>query len=149
LTNPVTGLPEGTLVDERLRDCLVNQDWAILLVRIKNLDAFRDVYGFVASDDVLRAVSLMIRNILREVSNVTDMIGQWSPSEFIVFTSPGKQAALSEQIRLRLEQCLEFFYPLKDRDVKQPSSAHLKIDLRQYSQVDGPVSSLDELKSKL
>ena len=32
LTNPVTGLPEGQLVDERLRECLQSQEWAALVV---------------------------------------------------------------------------------------------------------------------
>ena len=30
LTNPVTGLPEGDLVDERLRECLQTKGWAVL-----------------------------------------------------------------------------------------------------------------------
>ena len=61
VTNPVTNLPEGPIVDERLSDCLESEDWAIMLVTLENLDTFREAYGFVASDDVLRAVSLMVR----------------------------------------------------------------------------------------
>lgn len=67
LTNPVTGLPEGPLVDERLEACLARDGWALLLVSLENLEGFRESYGFVASDDVLRAIHLMIRNAIREL----------------------------------------------------------------------------------
>jgi len=65
LTNPVTGLPEGTLLDERLSECLESDGWALLQISLENLDAFREAYGFVASDDVQRAVSLMTFNAVR------------------------------------------------------------------------------------
>jgi DNA-binding response OmpR family regulator len=62
LTNPITALPEGVLVDERLRECLEGGEWALLSISIQNVDRFREMYGFVTSDDVLRAVSLMVHN---------------------------------------------------------------------------------------
>jgi hypothetical protein len=42
------------LVDERLAECLESDGWSILLVELEHLDAFHEVYGFIASDDVLR-----------------------------------------------------------------------------------------------
>jgi len=47
VTNPVTNLPEGLLVDERLNDCVSTGDWAIMLISLQNLDVFRENYGFV------------------------------------------------------------------------------------------------------
>ena len=35
---------------------LEDDGWAIFLISLENLDVFRESYGFVASDDVLRAV---------------------------------------------------------------------------------------------
>jgi len=55
LTNPVTGLPETAMVDERLKQCLKQTDWAVLVVSLLNLDVFREAYGFVASDDLVRS----------------------------------------------------------------------------------------------
>jgi DNA-binding response OmpR family regulator len=69
LTNPVTGLPEGGLVDEKLSEILGKDGFALLSVSIDNMDAFREAYGFVASDDVLRAISFMIMNTMRETSH--------------------------------------------------------------------------------
>ncbi len=116
LTNPVSGLPEGTLVDERLEECLQKSNMALLFVSLENLEAFRDLYGFVASDDVLRAVSLMIRNAMQEVGGASDFLGHVTASEFVLVLSPDTTSTLSDRIVNRLEQSLDYFYPIRDRD---------------------------------
>jgi PleD family two-component response regulator len=116
LTNPVTSISDGVLVDEHLGECLQKLDWAMLTVSLKNLDDFREAYGFVASDDVLRAVSLMVQNAIREIGGTEDFVGHLSPTDFVLITSPERVELLGERIRNRLEQSLEYFYPIKDRD---------------------------------
>ncbi|MGC8857277.1 MAG: response regulator transcription factor, partial [Anaerolineae bacterium] len=49
LTNPISGLPEGALVDERLNEMLQSENWAALMVSLENMEPFREAYGFVAS----------------------------------------------------------------------------------------------------
>lgn len=149
LTNPVTGLAEGVLVDERLSECLDERDWALLLISLENLDNFRESYGFVASDDVQRAVSLMIHNALRGVGGPNDFLGHLGPSEFILVTSPGNISALIERIRTRLDQSLDYFYPLKDRDQEGRINKRLSVWMSQLSAQDGPFSDLDQIKAEL
>ena len=43
LTNPVSGLPEGALVDEHLDKCMKKGDLALLLISLEHLDAFREL----------------------------------------------------------------------------------------------------------
>ena len=147
LTNPVTGLAEGALVDERLMECLESNEWAMLMVSIENLDHFRESYGFVASDDVQRAVSLMIHNAMRGVGGSNDFIGQLSAMQFVLVTTPNLIAALTERIRSRLDQSLDYFYPLKDRGTS--AGEHLFIQLSHLSAKDGPFKDLEDLKQKL
>jgi len=85
------------------------------MISIENLDVFRETYGFVASDDVLRAVGLMIRNAVRDLGNPQDFIGHNGPAEFLVVTDQAVSSTLNERITTRLRQSLEYFYPLKDR----------------------------------
>jgi len=60
LTNPVTGLYRtARWWIERITECLHRFTWTMLIVSLENLENFRETYGFVASDDVMRAVSLM------------------------------------------------------------------------------------------
>ncbi|MBN1666967.1 MAG: response regulator [Anaerolineales bacterium] len=149
VTNPVTGLAEGVLVEERLRDCLVSQNWALILVSLDNLEIFREAYGFVASDDVLRAVSLMIHNAVRKVGNTSDFVGHFSPADFVVVSTPELVADLNELIRTRLEQSLEYFYPLKDREGPKRSQERLAVRMAVFKSSEGNFKSLDELKTEL
>jgi PleD family two-component response regulator len=148
LTNPVTNLPEGVLMEERMGECLTSDGWALLLVMVENLDDFRDAYGFVASDDVLRALSLMIHNAIREVGSPNDFAAQFGPSQFIVFTTPTLLPDLRERIGSRLDQSLEYFYPLKDRG-RTDLGNRLSIVMKQLLSSQGTYASLNELKEKL
>ena len=58
LTDPRSGLPAGRLIEEQLRRIIREKEWALLDIRINYFDAFRDVYGFVAGDDVLRFTAM-------------------------------------------------------------------------------------------
>jgi len=149
LTNPVTGLPEGQLVDERLRECLKEDGWALLLVALKNLDSFREVYGFVASDDVLRAVSLMIHNAAREIGSSQDFLGHITPTKFVLVTKPDYLSTLRERIQARLEQSFKYFYPLKDRGRKGLPGKRLDVEMTQLLANHGPFTDLDHLKTAL
>jgi len=149
LTNTVTGLAEGVLVDERLSECLIERDWVLLLICLENLESFREAYGFVASDDVQRAVGLMIHNALRGVGGPNDFLGHLSPTEFILVTGPGNVSALIERIRTRLDQSLDYFYPLKDRDQEGRIDKRLSVWMSQLSAQDGPFSDLDQIKAEL
>ena len=66
LTDPRSGLPAGRLIEEQLRKIIREQDWALLDIRINHFDPFRDVYGFVAGDDVLRFSAMMIGEVVDE-----------------------------------------------------------------------------------
>jgi DNA-binding response OmpR family regulator len=149
LSNPVTNLPEGALVDERLSECLTNKRWALLKVQIGNLEHFRDAYGFVASDDVVRAISMMIHNATRELGNPSDFIGQVGPAEFVLVTTPGAVSALGERIRSRLEQAMDYFYPIGDRGREDLPAKRLKVQIRQLLASQGPFKDLQSLKTAL
>ena len=95
LNNPVSGLPDGALVDEKLNELLEMGKWSLILVSIINLDIFRDAYGFVASDDVLRAISLMVHNAMREGGDSDEFVGHLTPTDFVLMVSPGNMSALS------------------------------------------------------
>ncbi len=149
LTNPVSGLPEGALVDERLAEIAKNDNSGVLLISLENMDAFREAYGFVASDDVLRAVSVMITNTLREVSNQDDFLGHISPTSFVLVAAPGVLDALQERLRSRLEQSLDYFYPIKDREQVARRTDRLAVKMAELSSVAGRFTGADQIKTEL
>ncbi|HNO32178.1 MAG TPA: response regulator, partial [Anaerolineales bacterium] len=149
LTNPVTALPEGALVDEKLSEVLGKEGSALLFVSLQNMDHFREVYGFVAADDVLRAVSLMIVNTMREVSRPDDFLGHLDATDFILVVPPSNLVALSEKLRLRLEQAVEYFYPIKDREQMSKSSDRLTAHLVEVASLRNREVDAEKIKAEL
>jgi PleD family two-component response regulator len=149
LTNPVSGLPEGPLVDERLSEAIHKSGWALLHISIIHLDAFREAYGFVASDDVMRAISLMIHNTIKETNASDDFLGHISPTDFVVIMPPEAMAAFREKIRSRLEQSLDYFYPIKDRETASKLPNRLAIKVTDVPPVFGRYSSVEQLRKDL
>jgi PleD family two-component response regulator len=141
LVNPVTNTPEGTLVDETLKRVLgADKPWAALSVRIQGLSAFREMYGFVNADDVLRAVVLMINNAIRESGDESDFVGHLDAANFVVITDPARLAAIRERIEMRLQQSMEYFYPLRDREKAREAMAkgRLTMVVEQATSQDAP-----------
>lgn len=149
LTNPVSGLPDGALVDERLEETLHKSGLSLLLVSLINLDVFRDAYGFVASDDVMRAVSLMIHNAMREVGGAEDFLGHLTPTDFVLIVSSANLSTLGERVRARLEQSLDYFYPIKDRDQVANRNDRLAIKVVEVPSLSGRFPNVEAVKKEL
>jgi DNA-binding response OmpR family regulator len=149
LTNPVTGLPEGDVVLEQVNSCLKSDKWAFVLVSLHNLETFHERYGFVAADDVIRAVSLMVSNTLREVGDGDDFIGHVTPHEFLICTAPGSASELDERVHSRLEQALGYFYPIEDRNEGIHDKDKLVVQTAHIVYGDGRFASADEVTSEL
>ena len=149
LTNPVSGLPEGPLVEERLSEVIHKSGWGLLHIAISHLEAFREAYGFVASDDVLRAISLMIHNTIKETGSTEDFIGHISPTDFVIVVSPASMPPFQERIKSRLEQSLDYFYPIKDRENASKRDDRLVVEINEIPSVYGRYTSVEQLKKEL
>ena len=150
--NPVTDLPEGDLVQEKLSALLSQTDaWAVLQFSIESLSVFRERYGFVAADDVLRAVTLMVRNAVREYGSDDDFVGHLGPENFVIITSDEVVEDIRDRIERRISQSREYFYPLRDRDSAKQAmkEEHLRLTSGIVKQSDGPFKDIDALKAAL
>ena len=116
LVSPVTGLPGEKVALERL-DVLTQADkWAVMHISILGIDAFNEAYGFVAGDDVLRAVGLIISNVVEESGSMDDFVGHTDVADFVLITIPSKAEELEEKVLIRLKRAISYFYPIKDRE---------------------------------
>jgi DNA-binding response OmpR family regulator len=149
LTNPVTRLPNGVLVDERLMACLQDEGWVLLRISLQNLDYFREAYGFVASDDVLRAVGLMIQNAITETGGSDDFVGHLDAFNFVILTDPGLVDRLQERILSRVEQSIDYFYPIDKRGQAEGGEKRIKINFGFVYANQGPFAGLSGIKEAL
>jgi DNA-binding response OmpR family regulator len=111
LVNVTTGLPEGRLVDERFADLIHRQDWAILVAHLRRMNRFRETYGFVAADDVLRAVAAILKDTVLKLGVEGDLVGHLTAENFILVTSMANVTIVETTVRERLRQSIDYFYP--------------------------------------
>jgi DNA-binding response OmpR family regulator len=149
LTNPVTGLPEGSMVDEAIEAALDRPDAWMVIASLKNLNRFREVYGFVASDDLLRAVSLIIRDAVRDLCAPEDFLGHLTTSDFLMITSHASANLLRERIRKRLEQSFDYFYSDQDREQGTFRDKQLGIQINDFGMASSQPRNLAHVKAEL
>lgn len=150
LINPVTNLAEGKLVDEKLAEVLMGSErWALLYVGIQGLDAFRDMYGFVASDDVLRGVALMMNNAIRELGRDTDSIGHVEPHTFVISSDIDHISAIRERIEGRVKRSMDLFHPAKKSEHPEAVAPKMQLTIGQLVSTDGTFADVDALKEAL
>jgi PleD family two-component response regulator len=146
----VTGLPGSSLSDERLRELLKSSDWALFSVGMQGLDAFSDAYGFVARDDVMRAIALMLNHVVDESQDPDAFVGHLDDVNFFVVITPDKVKRVQKELAARLDEAMAFFYPRadwesgeKDEGTKLP---RLEVTMGILKPSAGPFSGLADLK---
>ncbi|MGZ9223931.1 MAG: GGDEF domain-containing response regulator [Anaerolineales bacterium] len=115
LTDPRSGLPAGRLIEEQLRRIIRVKGWALLDARVNNFESFKDVYGFVASDDVLRFTAMMIGEIVDELGTTSDFIGHAGGDNFIIITTEEKASRIKLRLKDRFNKEVQTHYNFIDR----------------------------------
>ena len=115
LTDPRSGLPAGRLIEEQLRHIIREKSWALLDLRINNFEGFKDVYGFVAGDDVLRFSAMLIGEVVDEVGTPNDFIGHAGGDNFVIITTIEAAPAIRQRIKDRFAEEVQSHYNFIDR----------------------------------
>jgi diguanylate cyclase (GGDEF)-like protein len=115
LTDPRSGLPAGRLIEEQLRRIIREKGWALLDVRLNHFDPFKDVYGFVAGDDVLRFAAMLIGEVVDELGTTGDFIGHAGGDNFIIITTDEAAAKIRDRLKERFSTEVLTHYNFIDR----------------------------------
>jgi len=116
LTDPRSGLPAGRLIEEQLRRIIRQQNWALMDIRLNHYEPFKDVYGFVAGDDVLRFTAMLVGEVLDESGTPNDFVGHAGGDSFIVITAEEAAQAIRQRLKTRFAEEVLTHYNFIDRD---------------------------------
>src|SRR5690606_38416006 len=84
-TDPNSGLPSSSLIEDKLRDLMREERvWSYLDLRVMHYEAFKDVYGFVAANEVLRFMALLIGEVLDSYGSAEDFVGHAGSDNFVI-----------------------------------------------------------------
>jgi DNA-binding response OmpR family regulator len=115
LTDPRSGLPAGRLIEEQLRRIIRQKDWALLDMRVNNFEPFKDVYGFVAGDDVMRFAAMLVGEVVDELGTANDFIGHAGGDNFIVITTSQAAPLIRQRVKERFTSEVQTHYNFIDR----------------------------------
>lgn len=115
LTNPTTGLPSSKLIEEQLRNLLRREDWGLVYVGINGLDAFTEVYGFVAADEVLRYTAMVLGESVDALGTPNDFIGHVGGDDFLIVTEKSRAEPLVRDVTRRFSEGIGTHYDFKAR----------------------------------
>jgi len=116
LTNPTTGLPSGRLNEEQLRLLMRKPDWGLLYIGIDGLDDFNNAYGFLAGDDVLRFVALLLSETVDAMGTPDDYIGHVGGDKFMIITKADRGKPLADALKTKFANGILSHYSFIDRD---------------------------------
>jgi PleD family two-component response regulator len=115
--HPVSGLPTGRLIEDHLRGLMhEDKDWSYIDMKINHFDDFTEVYGFVAGDEVLRFMALMIGEVVDEYGTPDDYVGHPSGDNFVVISHTDDLNRLKQRLIQRFDDEVRQHYSFIDRE---------------------------------
>jgi PleD family two-component response regulator len=155
LTDPRSGLPSGRLIEEQLRSIIRREGWAYLDVRVNHFDAFKDVYGFVAADNVVRFTTMLLGEVVDEVGTKEDFIGHPGGNNFVIITDEQKNQKVMDAVKARFKEQVLSHYNFLDREQgfilttddngKQVHTPLMTISVGSVSPSEYPLSDIREI----
>ena len=116
LTDPRSGLPSGRLIEDELRRIIRLDDWALMEIRLNHFAPFKDEYGFVAGDDVLRFTAMTLNEVVDELGASDDFIGHAGDENFIIITKEAHASKIHDEIKKRFAEEVLTHYNFMDRE---------------------------------
>ena len=115
LTEPHTNLPSGQLIEDQLRQIIHKDGWALIDIRLNHFDDFKEAYGFVASDNVLRFAAMLIGEIVDEFGTINDFVGHTGNDHFVIITTEECSWSIRDNLKDRFSDEILTHYNYLDR----------------------------------
>lgn len=149
MLNAVTQFPDVLLTNQRLQSLLFSDmPWALLRVHVQGLDKLRERMGFIAGDEMMRAVAMLLKNALREHGTPEDVIGHAGSDELIVFTQAERLPNIIERVETRVRGALmQFYSPIEQQDESAPPT--LELHTSSLTREANKATTLEDLKTAL
>lgn len=155
LTNPVTGLAGSQLIEEQLKALLRKANWALAMCSVNHFGPFNDVYGFVAGDDALKTIAMLMSEVVNEKGGDDDFLGHVGGADFLLLTQIERVRILTEAVLVRFDRDTPLLYSYQDRragfmTIQDPGGKQRAVPLMSLSigvitPAQGPFTDIREL----
>lgn len=115
LTDAQSGLPSGKLIEDQLRKIIREKDWAFMDIRLNHYESFKEVYGFIAANDVLRYTGMLMGEMLDQYGTDYDFIGHAGGNNFVIITKFDRSSDITKHIIDKFNETIPTHYNFLDR----------------------------------
>jgi GGDEF domain-containing protein len=154
--HPITHLPTSLLIEEQIKIVKESAEaWTLLYFGIRNINAFKEVYGPIQVNDVLIFLTDIMRETVEAQGTPNDFIGQVSDNDFIIITTPEAAPLICTTITQRFNEESGTFYSFPDRergtinykdiDGASQKAGFMKISVGIVSSKDGPFGDIMQI----
>lgn len=115
--DPTSNLPSSRLIEDQLRELMrATNTWYYMDVKINSFDAFREVYGMLASMEVVRFGAILMGEVVDELGTGDDFIGHAGNDNFVIISYSSRTQALKERLIERFNEEVQQHYSFIDRE---------------------------------
>jgi PleD family two-component response regulator len=112
-----SNLPSSRLIEEQLRDLMrATNTWYYIDLKINQFDSFQEVYGMLATTEIMRFVALILTELVDEMGTPDDFIGHAGNDNFLIITYSPKSQILRDRITERFDGEVKQHYSFIDRE---------------------------------
>ncbi|NWF70526.1 MAG: response regulator [Chloroflexi bacterium] len=112
-----SNLPMGRLIEDHLRQLMrSDKTWTYIDIKINSFEDFSEVYGFVAGDEVIKFMALLLLEVIEEVGSSDDFLGHPGRDNFIVITHSSDSKRIKDRLVARFDEEVRKHYSFIDRE---------------------------------
>jgi diguanylate cyclase (GGDEF)-like protein len=115
--NPLTGMSGNTDILREITGRLDSKErFACLYPDIDTFKSYNDHYGFVRGDDVIKALSTIILEVLEEHGSAHHFAGHVGGDDFVILTEPSLAEPIAAELTKRFDAAVPGLYDVLDRE---------------------------------
>ncbi len=112
-----SGLPTGRLIEDHLRSLMhTEKAWSYMDIKINQFDPFTEVYGFVAGDEVLRFMALLMGEVVDQAGTPDDFMGHPGRDNFVAISHTPDPDTFKQHLTNRFNEEVKQHYSFIDRE---------------------------------
>jgi diguanylate cyclase (GGDEF)-like protein len=113
--NPLTRLPGNLAIDREIKKRLGSGGtFSVCYCDLDNFKAYNDKYGYEAGDRVISHTAKLLMKAVRESGESGDFLGHIGGDDFVVLTTPAKDADFCKAVVERFDASIPEFYDEDD-----------------------------------
>ncbi len=119
LASSLTRLPGNRAIERILRSKISQgEPFSFLYFDLDNFKSFNDKYGYLIGDEVIMQTARIIISAVKRFGNSDDFVGHVGGDDFVVVTTPEKEAEISGNAIFEFDRLIPFQYSQSDRKLK-------------------------------